>query len=115
MEIRSQGPGGTTQTVSPQPGNPGRPAPAVSLVIPVYNEEANLEPLYDRLQRVLRGIGRSFEVIFVDDGSRDRSLEILCRLQEKHGQVRVIRLNRNYGQHRSEERRVGKECRSRWS
>lgn len=76
-----------------------RPGPAVSVVIPVYNEEANLEALYERLERVLDGLARPYEVIFVDDGSRDRSLEILCRLQEKYDAVRVIQLNRNYGQH----------------
>lgn len=76
-----------------------RPGPAVSVVIPVYNEEANLEALYERLARVLEEGGRAYEVIFVDDGSRDRSLEILCRLQEKYDAVRVIQLNRNYGQH----------------
>jgi undecaprenyl-phosphate 4-deoxy-4-formamido-L-arabinose transferase len=73
--------------------------PAVSVVIPVYNEEANLEALYERLEPVLDGLARRYEVIFVDDGSRDRSLEILCRLQEKYDAVRVIQLNRNYGQH----------------
>jgi undecaprenyl-phosphate 4-deoxy-4-formamido-L-arabinose transferase len=76
-----------------------RPGPAVSVVIPVYNEEANLEALYERLEPVLDGLARPYEVIFVDDGSRDRSLEILCRLQEKYDAVRVIQLNRNYGQH----------------
>jgi undecaprenyl-phosphate 4-deoxy-4-formamido-L-arabinose transferase len=76
-----------------------RLGPAVSVVIPVYNEEANLEVLYERLERVLEEGGRPYEVIFVDDGSRDRSLEILCRLQEKYDAVRVIQLNRNYGQH----------------
>ena len=99
----------------------GRSGPAISLVIPVHDEEANLDPLYERLERVLEELGRSYEVIFVDDGSRDGSLGRLRRLQEKHDAVRVIQLNRNYGQHaaRSEERRVGKEghvvCRSRWS
>lgn len=77
----------------------GRPAPTISVVIPVYNEEANLEPLYARLERVLEEVGRPYEVLFIDDGSRDRSLEILCRLREKHEAVRVIQFNRNYGQH----------------
>ncbi|MBI4242098.1 MAG: glycosyltransferase, partial [Candidatus Rokubacteria bacterium] len=76
----------------------GRRGLAVSVVIPVYNEEANLELLYERLQRVLEDVGRPYEVIFVDDGSRDRSMEILRRLQEKDEAVRVIQLNRNYGQ-----------------
>jgi undecaprenyl-phosphate 4-deoxy-4-formamido-L-arabinose transferase len=89
----------TSNGFVPRREHGGRQRPAVSVVVPVYNEEANLEPLYERLQRVLVDVGRPYEVIFVDDGSRDRSLEILCRLQEKHGAVRVIQLNRNYGQH----------------
>ncbi len=80
-------------------GSSGRPHPEISIIIPVYNEEANLEPLFARLTPVLGEIGRPYEVIFVDDGSRDRSLAILRRLQEKHERMRVIRFNRNYGQH----------------
>jgi undecaprenyl-phosphate 4-deoxy-4-formamido-L-arabinose transferase len=74
-------------------------APSVSVVVPVYNEEANLDPLYARLAPVLEQSGRRYEVIFVDDGSTDRSLEKLRRLQHAHAAVRVISLNRNYGQH----------------
>ena len=73
--------------------------PYLSVVIPVYNEAANLEGLYARLSPVLDRLGRSYEVILVDDGSRDRSREILCELQAVHPSVRVIALNRNYGQH----------------
>ncbi len=73
--------------------------PAVSIVIPVHNEEANLDLLYERLERVLGELAQPYEVIFIDDGSRDRSLDLLCRLQEKHEAVRVIVFNRNYGQH----------------
>jgi undecaprenyl-phosphate 4-deoxy-4-formamido-L-arabinose transferase len=89
----------TNDAFIPQRQQAKHPRPAVSVVIPVYNEEANLEPQYERLDRVLEEICRPYEVIFVDDGSKDRSLEILCRLQEKHDEVRVIQLNRNYGQH----------------
>jgi undecaprenyl-phosphate 4-deoxy-4-formamido-L-arabinose transferase len=98
-EIRNGGFEVTAQTASPNAAKGQRPEPAVSVVIPVYNEETNLEPLCQRLDRVLRGVGCDFEVIFVDDGSRDQSLAILCRLQEKYESVRVIQLNRNYGQH----------------
>ncbi|HSB70813.1 MAG TPA: glycosyltransferase [Candidatus Methylomirabilis sp.] len=94
-----EGPQGSAPPVPPRGAEPPRPEPDVSVVIPVYNEEGNLEPLSERLHRVLTGVGRPFEVIFVDDGSRDRSLEILRRLQEKHKEFRVIQLNRNYGQH----------------
>jgi undecaprenyl-phosphate 4-deoxy-4-formamido-L-arabinose transferase len=76
-----------------------REDPSLSVVVPVYNEEATLEALYARLAPVLEGIGRSYEVIFVNDGSRDASLEILRRLHERYPAVRVIALNRNYGQH----------------
>jgi undecaprenyl-phosphate 4-deoxy-4-formamido-L-arabinose transferase len=98
-ENSSEGPEVRAQSARSLGTRTPRPEPEVSIVIPVYNEEGNLETLYDRLNRVITGVGRSFEVIFVDDGSRDRSLEILCRLQEKYEQVRVIQLNRNYGQH----------------
>ncbi len=89
----------TSDTPSPSQERAKPPAPAVSVVIPVFNEEPNLEPLYERLEPVLADLGHPYEVIFVDDGSRDRSLELLRRLQEKHDVVRVIQLNRNYGQH----------------
>jgi undecaprenyl-phosphate 4-deoxy-4-formamido-L-arabinose transferase len=89
----------TPDIVRSQRQDAGRPRPAVSVVIPVHNEEASLDPLYERLERVLEDLAQPYEVIFVDDGSRDRSLDLLCRLQEKHEAVRVIQLNRNYGQH----------------
>ena len=89
----------TSEAHSPERKQVERSVPAVSVVIPVFNEEPNLEPLYERLERVLEGLGQPYELIFVDDGSRDRSLELLRRLQEKHDRVRVIQLNRNYGQH----------------
>ena len=73
--------------------------PTLSVVIPVYNEERNLDALYARLAPVLNGTGQPYEVIFVDDGSADGSLEILRRLHDAHRAVRVIALNRNYGQH----------------
>ncbi|MEW5913868.1 MAG: glycosyltransferase [Thermodesulfobacteriota bacterium] len=73
--------------------------PYLSVVIPVFNEEENLERLQERLVASLDGAGLSWEVIYVDDGSRDRSWEILCRLQEADPRVRLVRFNRNYGQH----------------
>ncbi len=73
--------------------------PHLSVVIPVFNEEKNIPDLMDRLSRVLRGLGKPFEVIFVDDGSRDSSLELLKKIQEEMKEVSVIAFNRNYGQH----------------
>ncbi len=72
--------------------------PELSVVIPFFEEEAAVEPLLDELTCVLEGIGRPFEVIAVDDGSRDRTFERLARSHERDGRVRVVRLRRNFGQ-----------------
>jgi len=70
----------------------------LAVVIPVYNEEENLPLLMQRLMPVMQGLGKSFEIIFIDDGSRDNSLEILQGFtQNTH--VKVVELTRNYGQH----------------
>ncbi|MCE5283285.1 MAG: glycosyltransferase, partial [Deltaproteobacteria bacterium] len=71
----------------------------ISLVIPVFNEEKNLPALMARTLPVMRAMKRAFEVILIDDGSRDRSLEILMEFARKEPEVRVIELTRNYGQH----------------
>ena len=73
--------------------------PYISIVVPVYNEEGNLGKLFDRLYQVMQGIGRPFEIIFTDDGSRDRSLEMLKLLVKSHPEVRVVEFNGNFGQH----------------
>ena len=77
----------------------GMEKPYLSIVIPVYNEEANLAPLMERLYPAVQGTGRSFEIIFTNDGSRDRSLEILRRMAEDFAGVKVIEFNGNFGQH----------------
>ena len=75
-------------------------APEISIIVPVYNEEANLEPLFTRLTAVLDKLGRTWEILFTNDGSRDRSLELLRKFHEQRPkQVRVIDFNGNYGQH----------------
>ena len=73
--------------------------PYLSIVVPVYNEETNLEPLMERLYPAVQGMGRSFEIIFTNDGSRDRSLEILCRMVSDYPGVKVVEFNGNFGQH----------------
>jgi len=78
------------------------PAPAVflSIVIPVFNEEPNLPTLFGRLYPVLDGLGRPYEVIFTNDGSADRSLELLrAQFAARPDVTRVIDFNANYGQH----------------
>ena len=71
----------------------------VSIVIPAYNEEESLHKLFDELWPVVENLGRSFEVIFINDGSRDATLSILRGFCEKRRAVRVIDLGANFGQH----------------
>jgi undecaprenyl-phosphate 4-deoxy-4-formamido-L-arabinose transferase len=78
---------------------PAAAAPAVSIVVPVYNEEPNLEALYARLAPVMDATPGGAEAIFVDDGSADRSLALLRGLAARDPRLRVISFNRNYGQH----------------
>lgn len=75
------------------------PPRRLSVVIPVYNSELSLEPLIDRLEPVLARCSESYEVILVNDGSRDRSWEIIEKVRAEHPHVRAIDLMRNYGQH----------------
>jgi len=70
----------------------------LSVVIPVFNEEENLLELYGKLKGVLERIGRNYEIIFVDDGSMDRSFEILKSIHEIDRRVKVIRFRKNFGQ-----------------
>jgi undecaprenyl-phosphate 4-deoxy-4-formamido-L-arabinose transferase len=75
------------------------PAPDLSVVVTVLNEEGSLEELYRRTVDALEPTGRSFELIFVDDGSRDGSFALLERLHAADERVRVVRFKRNFGQH----------------
>ena len=74
------------------------PPPEISIVIPVYNEEENLPILAAEVHGTMRSLGRSYEVLFVDDGSTDASPEALRRLAREDPAVRVIRQRRNAGQ-----------------
>jgi undecaprenyl-phosphate 4-deoxy-4-formamido-L-arabinose transferase len=74
------------------------PAALVSIVIPVYNESANLTALWQRLSAVVSKLPE-WEVIFVDDGSRDNSLDMLREIAADNARVRVVELARNFGQH----------------
>jgi undecaprenyl-phosphate 4-deoxy-4-formamido-L-arabinose transferase len=71
----------------------------LSIIVPILNEAPTLEELADRLICTLHRLGKSYEVIFVDDGSTDDSAKLLKGLYELHPTIKVIRLNRNYGQH----------------
>jgi dolichol-phosphate mannosyltransferase len=70
----------------------------LSVVIPVYNEEENLRHLWPELRGVLEPLDLAFEVVFVDDGSRDRSAEVIRHLRETDPRVRLVRLKANAGE-----------------
>ncbi|HEU4745292.1 MAG TPA: glycosyltransferase, partial [Anaerolineales bacterium] len=71
----------------------------LSLIIPVYNEEENLPLLYVAIDQALTSLKDTWEVIFVDDGSRDRSFDVLRSLVERDPEhVRVLSFRRNFGQ-----------------
>jgi glycosyltransferase involved in cell wall biosynthesis len=72
--------------------------PEVSVFLPVYNEEPNLLPLQAKLDEALKTLGRSAEIIYVDDGSSDGSLNVLRQIARLDDRVRVVALKRNYGQ-----------------
>jgi len=72
--------------------------PELSVIIPVYNEAGNLRPLHGRLTRALEQLSRTYEILFIDDGSNDGSKSILDALAQEDPQTRVVHFVRNYGQ-----------------
>lgn len=72
---------------------------AVSVVIPVYNEQDNIEELYRRLKAALDAMKEPYEIVFVDDGSADNSLEMLTDYATKDTTIKVLEFSRNFGQH----------------
>jgi glycosyltransferase involved in cell wall biosynthesis len=72
--------------------------PDLSIVVPIYNEAPNLEPLVRELTETLGAGPHTYEIILIDDGSRDESFEILRRLQASDAHLRVIQFRRNFGQ-----------------
>jgi dolichol-phosphate mannosyltransferase len=75
----------------------GYPRDVISVVIPVHDEELSVAVLYDELAAAFLGGGRTWEAVFVDDGSSDGTFSALTRLHDAHGNVRVVRLRRNFG------------------
>src|SRR5207248_2671474 len=69
-----------------------------SIVVPFFNEQENIPPLYMKLTEVMDAIGEPYELVFVDDGSRDNSFRVLSEIYEHDRRVNLIRLRRNFGQ-----------------
>ena len=70
----------------------------LSIVIPIYNEEENVEPLIGEIEGVLAAVGKNYEIIAVDDGSKDRTFMILRQLHRTRPRLKIVRLKRNFGQ-----------------
>ena len=83
---------------APQAERDDDETPDISVFLPVYNEEPNLRPLHAKMTDALATLGRTAEIIYVDDGSSDASLEVLREIAGQDARVRVIALRRNYGQ-----------------
>ncbi len=75
----------------------GKQSPELSIVVPVLDEQDNITPLYEQITQLLDG-GHNYEILFVDDGSSDNSLEILKKLHDSDSRVRVILFRKNFGQ-----------------
>lgn len=71
----------------------------LSVVVPVYNSEGSLTPLVERLVAVLPAVAAEWEILLINDGSRDRSWEVIRELAARHPRVRGTRMQRNFGQH----------------
>jgi glycosyltransferase involved in cell wall biosynthesis len=71
---------------------------AISVVVPIYNEEENVPLLHEQLFRALEALGRPYEVVYVDDGSRDGTSRRLHEVVQRYPHVRVVRFRRNFGQ-----------------
>jgi glycosyltransferase involved in cell wall biosynthesis len=69
-----------------------------SIVVPFYNEQENVSPLYMKLTEVMEGLGEPYELVFVDDGSRDNTFKVLSDIHEHDHCVTLVRLRRNFGQ-----------------
>ena len=71
--------------------------PTYSIVAPIYNEEGNIQVLYERICEVMDSTGDSWELVTINDGSRDRSLELLEKLSASDSRIKVINFARNFG------------------
>lgn len=87
----------TAPDTTPAPPDGAQQRLGISIVVPVFDEEESIVPLYDAVRAQLDEIGESYEIIFVDDGSHDGSFTVLRALHERDPRVRVIRFRRNFG------------------
>lgn len=69
----------------------------ITILIPVLNEEKTIEPLVDLIREVMKKVTKNYDILFVDDGSRDRTFYVLKKIHEKYSNVKIIKFRRNFG------------------
>jgi len=79
-------------------GSAEPPRPRLSVIVPLYNEEESIRPLYAAIVQALGDIGCTFEMVFVDDGSKDNTIEIAREIARIDSRLRLVKFRRNYGQ-----------------
>ncbi|MBL8754963.1 MAG: glycosyltransferase [Planctomycetes bacterium] len=85
-------------SAEPAPTAAAVPSPSLSVVVPIYNERENVGPLHESLTHALQSFGRSYEIVFVDDGSKDGTRDVMRELAATDPHLRLILFRRNYGQ-----------------
>lgn len=87
-----------TETPATEPTGASCPVPGLSVVVPIYNERENVAPLHEALTHALQLLGRPYEIVLVDDGSRDGTRDVLRELAAADPHLRLVMFRRNYGQ-----------------
>ena len=77
---------------------PATPRPKLSVIVPMYNEQESVGPLYQAIVAAVTPLGYSFEMVFVDDGSADRTVAVATELARNDPRLRIVKFRRNYGQ-----------------
>src|SRR3972149_11957730 len=72
--------------------------PYLSIIVPLYNEEESVHLLYEKIHNACDSIGLPYEMVFIDDGSRDRTFTILEQIHQQDSRVKVVKFRKNYGQ-----------------
>jgi glycosyltransferase involved in cell wall biosynthesis len=72
--------------------------PVLSIIVPLYNEQESVRPLYDAIVHALAELGRPFEMVFVDDGSKDETVAVATAIARTDSRLRIVKFRRNYGQ-----------------
>ena len=88
----------TVARIEDAPGSRDTPRPNLSIIVPMYNEQESVGPLYRAIVNAVAPLGRAFEMVFVDDGSKDSTVAVASELARTDSRLRIVKFRRNYGQ-----------------